>query len=316
MTKRLLAIYLVLVVLLVAMVPSCGGGTGTINVEATLCGPNSPWTGNVSYMLTPESGSPINGNNVSASFNVTTGNWTCGNISGGPAGAFLVNITPSATHSVSVGGNITFTLNFEINQDAWITLLPPTWSINGSPVSGAGSAVPCNIIDAHFQQGVNGCQNYSVTLNETSWLSITQAPIGAPAATIYVVNATCAVNKTPAPLQKLSQVPSINDQTAQVGANMTLTIGVPTTLDVETQWQLSRNTTYLKTINWFGISMAPFDPQNPPHPCVLFELVLPGSGLYVFTLQTSAMVALVGDVNSQNNSTGWSPALTLVVNVP
>jgi hypothetical protein len=313
MPKRLLAIYLILVVLLAFLAPSCtGGGTGTINVQATLCGLNSSWTGNVSYMLTPASGSAINGNNVSASFNVTTGNWTCGNVSGGPAGAFLVNITPSATHSVPSGGNITFTLNFELNQDAAIQWLE--WTKNGTPVSGTEYAVPCDIVDAHFLQWVSGCENYSVTLNETSWLTITQT--AGPAATIYVVNATCAVNKTPAPLQKVFQVPSFNGTDVGQNASCNLTLNVPTLLDAKTQWKLSKGTNYTKSVNWFGISMAPFVPPGP-HPCVLFELVLPGPGPYTFQLQTSAQVALMGntDVNSGNDNTGWSPILNLTVNV-
>jgi hypothetical protein len=314
MPKRLWAIYLILVVLLAFLAPSCSGGTGIINVQATLCGLNSSWTGNVSYMLTPSSGSPINGNNVSASFNVTTGNWTCGNVSGGPAGAYLVNITPSTTHIVSGGSNITFTLNFELNQDAWITLAAPTpWSLNGTPISGTEYPVPCNIIDAHFNQGVNGCANYSATLNETSWLTITQ--IAGPAATIYVVNATCGVNMTPS-ANEVFQVPSFNGTDVSQNASCNLTLNVPTTLDVKTQWQLSKGTNYTKTINWFGISVAPFVAPGP-HPCVLFELVLPVApvGQYTFILQTSAQVALVGgtDVIHGNDNSGWSNNLTLIM---
>ncbi|MGA8850015.1 MAG: hypothetical protein WB564_09435 [Dehalococcoidia bacterium] len=285
----------------------------TIVVKATLCGVD--WTGNVNYTLTPGSGSVITGTNVSASFSVDCGNWTCAYVSGGPAGANLESITPSTTQSVSGGNTITFTLNFELNEDAGIQFL--TWTINGEPVQpGEHSGYVCQIIDAHYQQWVDGCLARVVTINETSWLSITQiAPVQGPNAMVYVVNDWCAVNKTPTPLQKLSQVPSINDQTAQPGHNITLAINVTTRLDVETVWQLVKCTNYTKSINWFGISKAPFEP-GMGHPCVLFELVLPGPGQYVFTLQTSALVALMGDVNPQNNSTGWSPALTIVVNVP
>jgi hypothetical protein len=317
MTKRLLAIYLILVVLLAAFVPSCtqqGGGTGTINVQATLCG--NPWTGNVSYTLTGPS--TVNGNNVSASFNNATGTWTCAYVSGGPAGAFLKDITPSASQTLSADGTITFTLNFELNQDAWITLIPQTWTVNGDPIGEPNEpvyegAVPCNVIDAHFQQGVDGCAGYNVTMNETSWLSITQT-LGPPA-TIYVVNDNCAVNKT-ANAVKVSQVPSVNNATAVNGTALNLTIGMTTTLDVETQWQLVKDITYVKSINWFGISLAPFELPGS-HPCVLFELVLPGPGNYHFTLKTSAQVYLVGstDVNPTNDNSGWSPALTLMVNV-
>jgi hypothetical protein len=311
MTKRLLAIYLVLVVLLAAMVPSCGGGTGTINVQATRCG--SPWTGNVSYTLTGPS--TINGNNVSASFSsVATGNWTCGSVSGGPAGTFLASITPSATQSVSGGGTSTFTLNFELNQDAGITWID--WTRNGTHVTGdyITDGVVCNWIDAHFLQWVDGCVGYNVTLNETSWLTITQTG-GNPGVQIFVLNETCAVNKTPAPLKKIFQMTSVDNVTQDQGYNTTLTLNIPTQLDVRTQWQLSKGTNYTKSINWFGISKAPFVPPGN-HTCVLFELVLPAGPVvqYQFTLVTSAQVALVGsnDTNHANDST-TSTQLTLIV---
>jgi hypothetical protein len=285
-----------------------------IEVKATLCGVD--WTGNVSYTLTPGSGSPINGTNVSATFSVDCGNWTCAYVSGGPSGAYLESITPSATQTVSEGGNITFTLNFELNQDAAIHFL--NWTISGQPFMGSQyEAVPCQIIDAHFLQRVDGCVGYSVTVNETSWLSITQVPSQLPAATIVVVNDDCAVNKTPASLQKVFQVPSVDNITRQKGYNITLTMGSPTTLDVETQWQLVKGTNYTKAINWFGISKAVQQGEQPVHPCVLFELVVPAvAGQYQFILQCSASVALPNDkdVNPGNDST-TSPPLMLTVNV-
>jgi hypothetical protein len=325
MTKRLLAIYLVLIVLLAGLVPSCtggdgggGGGQGTIVVNATLCG--NPWPGNVSYTLTGPS--TINGNNVSASFSVATGNWTCAYISGGPGGAFLVDITPSATQTVSENGTSTFTLNFELNQDAGITWID--WTRNGIhvPTDNISDGVVCNIIDAHFLQWVDGCVGYNVTVNETAWLNITQ--VAGPPATIYVVNATCAVDKTPnvpaPPATKVFQAPTIGNFTAYPGYYITLVPDVPSELlNVETQWQLIKDTYYTTSINWFGISKAPFAFPGP-HPCVLFELVvpvLPQPQQYVFTLVTSAEVDLVGatDVNLTNNHDMSAP-LTLVVNVP
>jgi hypothetical protein len=291
-------------------------GKCTIDVKATLC--DIPWQGAVSYTLTPVSGSAINDTTVPASFTVDCGTWTCAYVSGGPAGAFLKSITPSATQTVSGGGTITFTLNFELNQDAWIKFLPLIWTVNGTPIQGSEyEAVPCQIIDAHYLQGVDGCVGYNVTINETSWLNIVQVQgqVPLPPAMIYVVDDPSGVNKTPAPRQKVSQVLSVNNATVQNGESFNLTIGQPTQLDVHTVWQLVKGTNYTKTINWLGISVL--SQYWEPHPGVLFELLLPGPGQYMFTLQTSAMVALAGDVNPQNDCTGWSqPPLILMVNVP
>jgi hypothetical protein len=319
MTKRLLAIYLVLLVLLAAMVPSCaggggGGGTGIIYVKATLCG--NPWQGAVKYTVKQTGGWPVTRTTVPDSFGVPTGTFTCANVSGGPAGAFLNSITPSATQSVSRNGTTTFTLNFELNQDAAIQWL--TWTVNRVPwESPVLSTSPSNnIIDAHFMQWVNGCEGYNVTTNEMSRLAITQ--IAGPAGVVvYVVNDPCATNKTPAPLQKVDQVPSINGLNVPKGANTALTLNVTTGLDVRTDWQLVKGINYTKAISWFGISLAPFEPEA--HLCVLFQLVLPvpkGVTQYVFQLQTTDDVALDGDTDVYPaNNHDLSGYLTLVVNV-
>ncbi|MCJ7576421.1 MAG: hypothetical protein MUO80_07115 [Dehalococcoidia bacterium] len=327
MRRKLVPIYSVLavaIVLLAVLVPSCGGGggggggTGTIDVNAVLCG--NPWTGNVSYTLTGPS--TINGNNVSASFGVPTGNWTCAYISGGPDGAFLVDITPSATQTVSKDQTTTFVLNFELDQDAGITGIDVTRNGAYVPGDNISDGVVCNIIGAEFLQWVDGCAQYNVTANETSWLNITQ--VAGPPATIYVVNDTCAVDKTPnfvgPPPTKVFQVPTIGNYTVGPGDYITLVPEAPSELlNAETQWQLIKDTYYTTSINWFGISKAPFVFPGP-HPCVLFELVvpvLPQPQQYVFTLVTSTEVDLVGatDVNLTNNH-DMSPPLTLVVNVP
>ena len=220
---------------------------------------------------------------------------------------------------MSKGGTITFTFDFELNQDAAIKWL--TWTVNGNPLQGQPSQIevgPCNVTDVHFQQWVNGCVGYNVTLNETDWLTIIASPANPFPVVIYVVNADCALNKTPPPQGlpsvKKSQVPSINNATALVGANITLFPGMTGMLDVHTAWQLVKGTNYTKNINWLGISKAPFDPMHLPHPCVLFELVAP-PGLYQFQLIASAHVDLVGatDVNMTNND-AMSP-LPLILNV-
>jgi hypothetical protein len=217
------------------------------------------------------------------------------------------------------GGTITFTLDFELKQDAAIEFV--TWTVNGvSILQSTYEAVPCQIIDAHFTQWVLGCTGYNVTLNETSWLMINYVAGPAPVQ-FYVANDLCAVNKTPAPQGlppvKKSQVPSFGGKSAEEGwlSAPIPPMGPPILLDVETAWQLVKCLNYTKAINWFGISKF-VEPPVVPHPCVLFELLLPAQGVYQFTLVTSAEVKLVDDVdvNPANNST-TSPPLTLWVTV-
>ena len=320
MRKRLLPIYSVLViaiVLLAALAPSCGGPTtGTIVVQATLCG--TPWQGAVNYTLTPTGGSPVNGSGAPPPHsNMSPASWTCAYVAGGPAGAFLNSIKPSTSQSLVAGGTITFTLDFELNQDAAIQFL--TWTVNGAPPQSPSEIIaePCQIIDAHFKQWVKGCDGYNVTMNEASWLMITQ--IAGPAGVVgYVVDDPCAVNKTPAPRQKVSQTASVDNVTREKGYNVTLIPqGAPTLLDVHTQWQLVKGTNYTKNINWFGIWVNAYEPGL--HPCVLFELILPpGPAVqYVFQLQTSADVALVGDTDvDPGNNHDMSAPIMLIVNMP
>jgi hypothetical protein len=309
LSKRFLAICLSVVaaiVLLAVFVPSCTPAEeqGTIYVNATNC--SAIYQGAVQYTLSG-AGSPINGNSVPAAHNsVNSGSWSCSNVIA-PPGTFLQSIIPNQQQTLSGGGNITFTLNFEKDQDAGIECL--YWTVDGKenmyPVP---ELIPCQILDVHFLQWVLGCPGYNVTLNETSWLNITQTGGPGPVQ-IWVVNASCAVNKTVEqgePLSPVFQVPSINGTPVDVGMSTNLSLGVPTLLDVHTQWQLVKETDYTKSINWFGISKTPF---VEPHPCVLFELVFPAAGQYLFTLQAGAQVALVNDVdvNPQNNNVTCPP---------
>jgi hypothetical protein len=323
MRKGLLAICLILLISLAVLAPSCTTQTpttGTITVKATLCG--APVTGPVNYALTPASGSPINGNNVTASFTVNPGSWSCAYVPSNITGVFFVDITPSSPQSVAAGQTKTFTLNFELNQDAAIQWL--NWTVNGEIWESSTLEVgPCNVTDVHFLQWVNGCPGYNVTLNETDGLTIIQVNNGlAPPAMIFVVNASCALNKTPdKPLMptpvKKTQMPSINETTVAPGTNTTLVFGVPILLDVETQWQLVKDLNYTKSINWLGISKAPFELEPLPHPCVLFEIVTPGPGTYQFTLVAHAHIDLVSsnDTNLANNNAMSLFPLTLIVNV-
>lgn len=107
------SVLLVLVVSLAILVPSCAPTTGTIEVKYTLCG--FPWQGALNYTLTGPS--TISGNTVPATHaDAAPGTWTCNYVSGGPLGAFLVDITPSATQSLKAGERITFTLNLELPE--------------------------------------------------------------------------------------------------------------------------------------------------------------------------------------------------------
>jgi len=327
------SILLVLVVSIAVLVPGCEGEqcNGEIEVKATLC--DAPWTGNVSYTLTgPGAAAPtvITGTNATALFDeVECGNWTCEYVSGGPPGANFVGITPDPTQELSAGATIGFILNFELEQDAWIDFL--YWTVDGVPEQAPELEVmPCQIIDVHFQQGGAGCEGRIVAVNETSRLWIhymgwNPGPMGdpicgfAPDPVLYVVNDLCAVNKAaepPAnPPEKVSQMTTWWGDPIPPGEFLPLPCCEEMELDVETSWMLEKEIDYTKSINWFGVSL--FEPM--PHPCVLFELVIPMplSGYYFFSLVAEAEVELMDDedVNPDNNDAD-GPPLFLRVFVP
>ncbi len=85
-------------------------GVGTIVVNATLDG--ASWTGGVNYTLSgPQT---YSGSSVTQTFsNAPTGSYTLGYSSGGPSGATFSDVTPVSVQTLSDGGTITFTLNFE-----------------------------------------------------------------------------------------------------------------------------------------------------------------------------------------------------------
>lgn len=326
MRKRFIPVYSVLavaIVLLAALLPSCGGPTtGTIVVQATICG--VPWQGAVNYALLFGGGgeSPVSGTSVPTTHSsMIPGIWNCAYVSGGPVGAFLNSIKPSASQTLVAGATVTFTMDFELDQDAGIQWL--AWTGNGTPVGQPGQEYyetdcfvpPGETIDAHFAQRVDGCEGYNVTINETSWLMIQELQGPLLPTTIVVVDDWCAVNKTPDPREKVSQWPSVNGTPAEKGFNFTIDPGgSPATLDVHTVWQLLKSVNYTKNIDWLGISSAWMFEENGPHQCVLFELVLPAPGDYLFQLQTSAEVALVddADVNPSNNRTQSAPLFLTV----
>ncbi|MCD6568209.1 MAG: hypothetical protein J7K94_05710 [Dehalococcoidia bacterium] len=127
-------------------ITSSAGGTAT--VKATLDG--NPWSGNVNYTLSgakQQTGTSV-AQNLSG---LTPGSYTLGYNSGGPSGASLKNITPSATQNLLVSSGITFTLNFVSQSPSTVvvhaTLDGNSWSgkvhynING-PYTDSLSSVP------------------------------------------------------------------------------------------------------------------------------------------------------------------------------
>ena len=305
MRRKIISIWSVLLILVVSiavLVPGCDGEptpqpSATIEVKATLC--DSPWEGAITYTLSAEGEDDVNGTSVPGSHNVTPGTWTC-KCTTSPSGAYVRNID-FPTQTVADGGNITFTLNFEKNQDASIEFL--TWTINGQNVTPNTSQTPYDVfwgdvIDVHYAQHVDGCEGREVAVNETSDLSI-HLTYQLGLASVYVANNWCAVVKEPEPIEKVSQVPSFNGEPIQPGESRNLAVCQPATLDVETVWLLKKCTDYIKTINWLGISLV-----GGEHECVLFELpTLFYTVNSDFTLVSSAEVELVDDedVNPENN---------------
>ena len=103
---------------------------GTVMVTATLDG--TPWSGNVRYSIH----GPLkdSGYSVPESFSdLPLGTYTVSYSSGGPSGAMLASITPSPTQTLSSGGAITFTLNFQSQATGTVVVQA---SLDGSPWSG------------------------------------------------------------------------------------------------------------------------------------------------------------------------------------
>ena len=319
MRKRFLAICSISVVLIAILVPGCESAEegGTIIVKATLCG--APWEGALNYKLTGPEGECIFGACDEAPCVQPLGrcedvecseDWTCDPFSND--WAVFVDITPHQTQTVTSGDTVTFTLNFEKNQDASIEFL--TWTINGEPVAPNTIEEPYevylgDVINVHYKPHVDGCEGEVVTVNETSELLIhwvdSYGEVDEPY--IHVANNWCAVVKEPEP-EKLSQRPSVNGEPVEYCQEFYLPYCENVTLDVETIWQLDTCTDYIKTINWLHIGEC----IEPPC-CTLFELM--GEG-YVFELESRASIELVEDmdVNPDNDHSWNNPALYISSN--
>jgi len=264
------SVLLILVLSLTVLVPGCEGEgetTGTIDVDATLDG--SPWSGAVDYTLTgPGAVAPtvINGASVPNSHTDDAGNWTCAYVSGGPAGANFVGITPSATQELSAGGTIGFTLNFETPEqvDAYITF--DTWTINGNPVPPGQYLVnPDDVVDARYKEGVAGNNTgQEVKVKETLMVSYHWQGIDgeqAPAKSLHVVNAWGAVWGVPPFEQKLSQTATFNGQPVAACDHVDCPYCEPQTLDVEIETVQKVGTNYTKNVNWIKFKASNGEPM-------------------------------------------------------
>ena len=143
--------------------------TGNIMVNATFDG--ASWTGGVNYTISgPQT---YSGSSAAESFsNVPIGSYTVGYSSGGPDGATLSDITPNSTQTLSAGGTITFTLNFQtkavtalrveatLDGDSWTgrvkyTITGPQ-GYSGSSVSETFSDVPAGSYTVGYNSGGPG----------------------------------------------------------------------------------------------------------------------------------------------------------------
>lgn len=299
------------IMLLAVLVPGCTPTTGTIEVKATLDG--APWpssgTGAVTYTLTGPAGtSPINGTEVPKSYTADPGSWTCAYVSGGP-GTF-VNITTSATQTVTTGQTTTFTLNFVTPVpplNAWVTF--KSWTINGQPVDpAAGPFIVGNntIIDCEYTEHVEGEQGEVVTVHQISWLKIHNNGFEGepgPVMILHAKNHPDAVTMDPPAEKKANQTCTVEGVPVPECTIVELPFCEWVNLDVEVDWDLVICTEYEKTINWIGFP----SPVN-----ILFDLmppVMPGQSLQ---LVCSACIELDGDTDETDDCSGDSPMLTVI----
>jgi hypothetical protein len=158
-----------------------------IQVNATLNG--SPFLGALGFMLTGASSQ--SGTAVPMTYSeVPAGSYTLMYVSGGPPGATLSSITPSATQTLSAGGVITFTLNFTssssttgtIQVNATLNLSPYTGSLNfqlTGPTGQTGSSAPATYSTetagsytlSYTSGGPMGASFVSITPSTTQTLS-------------------------------------------------------------------------------------------------------------------------------------------------
>jgi hypothetical protein len=185
--------------------------SGTIYVNATLDG--STWSGVVNYSISgPKESS---GSSVPATFgSQPAGTYTLTYSYGSPAGAKLVDITPSPTQTLSSGGSITFTLNFHTETTSTIYV---NAVLDGRPWSGK---LYYTLSGPYTDSSSTVPQTFSQLPAGTYTLSYTSR--GPSEATL--------VSTTPSPTQTLSSGGSITF-TFNFQTEATATIYVSATLD-------------------------------------------------------------------------------------
>jgi formylglycine-generating enzyme required for sulfatase activity len=126
--------------------PGQNGGTGTIQVSATLNG--APWSGELAFAL--EGASALTGAAVPSAYpSVRAGYYTLGSVTGGPGGATLSSITPGLTQTLADGGATQFTLNYTtgavevratLNGASWMGVV--RYELRGAASRVGGITVP------------------------------------------------------------------------------------------------------------------------------------------------------------------------------
>jgi hypothetical protein len=305
--KRISSIGLSLVVLLALIVLSLPGCTptagGTIQVDATLDG--SPWTGPLTYALTPTSGSPISGTDVPGSHSADAGSWTCSYDAGGPDGAQLTGIAPDTTQELSDGGTITFTFAFEIPEtDASVTFV--SWSIDGDQVPpGQYTVYPPTTIDTEYDVFVAGNSSEWVTVNQTFNL-VKHFRGEADFQKWHVANAPGCVYTTP-PAQDLTHEASVNGVVYERCNTITAFRCEPVTFDVHISFKIRKNTTYRVNINWFRYKAS--GPED-----VLFDTDSVNAGVWGMEdlITTWGCIYVEEDVDPTNDCSSNSSMLQII----
>lgn len=166
--------------------------TGAIKVNATLDG--APWTGAVNYTLT--GGQAITGTAAPQTFMGAAGTYTLAFVSGGPAGANLVSILPSATQTLAGGGGAAFTLVFESKEQR----PEPGTIVVEATLAGAGGAVvwtgPLNFTLSGPQTLLGSSVGQNFAMAPAGTYTLAYGSGGPPGATLHSI--------TSAPTQTLS----------------------------------------------------------------------------------------------------------------
>jgi photosystem II stability/assembly factor-like uncharacterized protein len=181
--------------------------TGTINVNATLDG--SPWptsgTGSLAFNLSGPSG--LSGSLVPVTYpGMVAGTYTLSYVSGGPSGATLAGIAPSAAQTLGGGGTITFTFDFSSSVTNYTISGQVTLSgvgLSGVSLALGGSAPNTTTTDSSGNYSFTGLAsggNYTIT---PSLPGYTFSPVDA---SFTNLNANQTQNFTAVPKKRRGQV--------------------------------------------------------------------------------------------------------------